>query len=142
MVKAGKTRSVSASSNPNPPELTQPCLSRVKARSSLMKGCKFGCVCSYMAGVISRQRNDWPYRDKHTQICTLLLGMTALGPYSKQGCAGSGGGLELAERFSVQNPVLLFLGVFVSLVFFLHRSSLVFLECFLLILQGFQGFAR
>ena len=31
-----------------------------------------------MAGVISHQRNDWPYRNKHIQIGTLSLGMTAL----------------------------------------------------------------
>ena len=63
---------------PNPPEFARPRLSRVKGRSSPARGYKFGCVCSYMAGVISHQRNDWPYRNKHTQICTLSLGMTAL----------------------------------------------------------------
>ena len=35
---------------PNPPEITQPRLSRVKWRSSPARGYKFGCVCSYMAG--------------------------------------------------------------------------------------------
>ena len=34
---------------PNPPESAQPRLSRVKRRSS-PAGCKFGCVCSYIAG--------------------------------------------------------------------------------------------
>ena len=32
---------------PNPPEFAQPRLSRVQARSSLARGYKFGCVCSY-----------------------------------------------------------------------------------------------
>ena len=63
---------------PNTPEFAQPHLSRVKGWSSPARGYKFGCVCSYMAGVISHQRNDWPYRNKHTQIWTLSLGMTAL----------------------------------------------------------------
>ena len=36
---------------PNPPEFAQPRLSRVKRRSSPTRGCKFGCVCSYMAGI-------------------------------------------------------------------------------------------
>ena len=67
---------VCLSETPNPPEFAQPRLSRVKGWSSPAKGYKFGCVCSYMAGVISHQRNDWPYRNKHTQICTLSLGMT------------------------------------------------------------------
>ena len=53
-----------------------------KGRSSPARGYKSGCVCSYMAGVISHQRSDWPYRNKHTQTCTLSLGMTALWPYS------------------------------------------------------------
>ena len=35
---------------PNTPEFAQPRLSRVKGRSSLARGYKFGCVCSYMAG--------------------------------------------------------------------------------------------
>ena len=62
----------------NPPEFAQSRLSRAKGRSSPARGYKFGCGCSYMAGVISHQRSDWPYRNKHTQICTLSLGMTAL----------------------------------------------------------------
>ena len=33
---------------PNPPEFAQPHLSRVKAWSSPARGCKSGCVCSYM----------------------------------------------------------------------------------------------
>ena len=36
---------------PNPPEFAQPRLSRVKRRSSPARGYKFGCVCSYMAGI-------------------------------------------------------------------------------------------
>ena len=41
------------------------------------------------------------------------------------------------KQFSgVHFPVLLFLGVFVSLVFLLLWISLVFFECFLLVLQG------
>ena len=35
---------------PNPPEVAQPRLSRVKARFSPVREYKFGCVCSYMAG--------------------------------------------------------------------------------------------
>ena len=38
---------------PNPPEFAQPRLTRVKGRSSPAREHKFGCVCSYMAGVIS-----------------------------------------------------------------------------------------
>ena len=73
---------------PNLPELAQPRLSRVNERSCPARGYTFGCVCSYMAGVISHQRNDWPCRNKHTQIAKrpnlypLSLGMTALWPYS------------------------------------------------------------
>ena len=52
----------------------------VKGQSSPARGYKFGCVCSYMAGVISRQRHDWPYRNEDAQICTLSLGMTAFDP--------------------------------------------------------------
>ena len=37
------------------------------------------------------------------------------------------------------DPVLLFLGVFVSLVFFLLGISLVFFDCFLIIFQDFKG---
>ena len=40
----------SASSKPTS-EFAQPRLSRVKGRSSPARGYKFGCVCSYMAGV-------------------------------------------------------------------------------------------
>ena len=31
------------------PKFAQPRLSRVKGRSSPARGCKFGCVCSYMS---------------------------------------------------------------------------------------------
>ena len=67
----------SASSKPTT-EFAQPRVSSVKGRSSPARGYKFGCVCSHMAGVISHQRNDWPYGNKHTQVCTLSLEMTAL----------------------------------------------------------------
>ena len=40
----------SASSKPTT-EFAQPCLSRAQGRSSPARGYKFGCVCSYMAGV-------------------------------------------------------------------------------------------
>ena len=76
---------------PNPPKFAQPSLSRAKGRSSPARAYKFGCVCSYMAGVILHQRSDWPYRNKHTQICTLSLGLTALLTLLKRGCANSGG---------------------------------------------------
>ena len=83
------------------PEFAQPRWSRVKGLSSPAGRYKFGCVCSYMAGVISHQRNDWPYRNKHTQICTLSLGMTALwdptGPYSN-GAVQIRVDLELADQ--------------------------------------------
>ena len=39
-----------------------------------------------------------PYRNKHTQIYTLSLGMTALLPYSKRGCANSCGFWEKLNR--------------------------------------------
>ena len=58
---------------PNPPEFAQPRLSRVTGRSFPARGYEFWCVFSYMAGVISHLRNDWPYRNKYTQICTLSL---------------------------------------------------------------------
>ena len=64
---------------PNPPEFTQPRLSRVKRRSSLGGGNKFGCVCSYMAGRYPCIR---PNRNKHTQICNPRPGATAVWPYS------------------------------------------------------------
>ena len=53
----------------------------------VVRGYKLGCVCSYMAGVHSHPCNDWRSRNKHTQNCTLSLGMTLL----KRGCANSGG---------------------------------------------------
>ena len=41
--------------------------------------------------------------------------------------------------FVLPHPVLLFLGVFISLVFFLLRKSLVFLSVFCLVLRVFEG---
>ena len=49
-----------------------------------------------MAGVTWHQRNDWPCRNKHTRICTLSRGMTALWPYSN-GAVQIRVGLELAD---------------------------------------------
>ena len=80
----------------NPPEFAQPRLSRVKGRSSPARGYKFGCVCSYMANHYVGVRWHRPYRNKHTQICTLSLGMTALWPYSNR-AVQIRVGFELAE---------------------------------------------
>ena len=76
---------------PNPPEFAQPRLSRVKGRSSPARGYKFGCVCSYMVGVISHQRNDWPYRNKTHPNLYPLTGDDRPLTLLKQGCANSGG---------------------------------------------------
>ena len=43
-----QSKLISACSKPTT-EFAQPCLSRVKGRSSPVRGYKFGCVCSYMA---------------------------------------------------------------------------------------------
>ena len=39
-------------------------------------------ACSYMASHYAGMRWHWPYRNKHTQICTLSLRLTSLWPYS------------------------------------------------------------
>ena len=63
---------------PNPPEFAQPRLSKVKGPSSLARGYKFGCVCSYMPGTTSHQRDTRHIGTKTHPNCTLSLGMTAL----------------------------------------------------------------
>ena len=45
----GSQNGILARSKPTT-KFAQPRSSRVKARSSPARGCKFGCVCSYMAG--------------------------------------------------------------------------------------------
>ena len=52
----------SASSKPTT-EFAQPRLSRVKGRLCPARRYKFGCVCSYMAGVISHQGNDTGHKE-------------------------------------------------------------------------------
>ena len=47
--------------------------------------------------------------------------------------------LAVKNEVSGNNPVLLFLGVFVSLVFFLLRTSLVVLSVFCLFFSAFKG---
>ena len=82
---------------PNPPEFAQPRLSRVKARSSPVRGYKFGCVCSYMAshedaGVVTghigtnTRPNLYPLAGDDSAL-TLL----------KRGCANSVVALALAD---------------------------------------------
>ena len=87
---------ISASSKPTT-EFAQPRLSRVKGRSSPARGCKFGCVCSCMAG----HEDAW--------AMTVHIGTNTRpnlyslagddGPLTllKRGCANSVVGLELAE---------------------------------------------
>ena len=67
------------------------CLSRVKGRSSPARGYKFGCVCSYMAGVISHQCNDNGHIETNTPKFVPLSLL-------KRGCANSVMGLEPAEN--------------------------------------------
>ena len=81
---------------PNPPDFAQPRLSRVKGRSTPARGYKFGCVCSYMAGVISHQRNDRQI-GTNTPKFGPLAGDDRPLTLLKRGCANSGVGLELAE---------------------------------------------
>ena len=78
-------------------EFAQPRLSRVKGRSSPARGYKFGCVCSDLAGVISHQCNDWPYRNKHIPNLYPLAGDERPLTLLKRGCANSVVGLELAD---------------------------------------------
>ena len=47
---SGAVRMQTSTSSKPTTEFAQPRLSRVKGRSSPARGCKFGCVCSYMAG--------------------------------------------------------------------------------------------
>ena len=68
------------------PKFAQPCLSRVKRRSSPARGYKFGCVCSSMAGHYPGIPHDRPYRNKHLQICNPSLGSMARWPYSTGLC--------------------------------------------------------
>ena len=68
---------------PNPPEFAQPRLSRVKRRSSPARGYKFGCVCSYMAGITQ----VWAYKF----VCVCSVSFRPHFALLKRGCANSGG---------------------------------------------------
>ena len=90
---------------PSPPEFAQPCLSRVKARSSPARGYKFGCVCSYMAG-----HGDARVVTGHIGTNTPKFVPPRWGrpPFDrtqiKRGCANSVVGLELAESSQAFQP--------------------------------------
>ena len=64
---------LASASSKTHPSLHSPVFSRVKRRSSPARGYKFGCVCHEDAGVMTGHIGN-----KHTQICTPSLGMTAV----------------------------------------------------------------
>ena len=68
---------------PNTPEFAQPRLSKVKRRSFPARGYKFGCVCSYMAGIIQ----VWGYKFG----CVCSVPFRPHFALLKRGCANSGG---------------------------------------------------
>ena len=77
-----ESSSVSASSKPTT-EFAQPRLSRVKRRSSPARGYKFGCVYSYMAGIVQ----VWGYKFGCVWSGSFRPHFALL----KRGCANSGG---------------------------------------------------
>ena len=89
-------------------------LSRVKARSSLARGYKFGCVCSYMAGHYPGILMTGHIGTKtHPNLYPLARDDCAL-TLLKRGCANSVVGVELADKRCCYTCLAIGEGVFWS----------------------------